>query len=323
MPDAWSRPRSDRMDSPSPSPCPLPTLAPGRAGLLVTAVDPAATPCRPAHRRRLRELWRSAGWPCHDTIEIELLAAGWVERHFDLAGRETLRVTQAGILVLARTLDRHRDAHSLHEALVMRMVRELQHAGRIAWCGLALRAALPAADSTDPAEPTDFAEPRPSAGDGPAVGRPRWVVAMPDIYSIRHTTVEDYTEPEVHEIKVHRSDLLSDLRRPDKGAAYRELGARSWYVLRAGIGGADDVPPAHGVLIAHDTHIEMQRPAPALQRRVPFAVWMALARAVPQPEPEEREQWPLRGPQVDGDRLDHPAGQQGPGLDASRGPAEA
>eukprot|EP01036_Dinobryon_divergens_P057296 gene57296-76497_t len=46
-----------------------------------------------AHRRRLREIWRSAGWPCQDLLEVELLAAGLVERLRDGHGRETLRVT--------------------------------------------------------------------------------------------------------------------------------------------------------------------------------------------------------------------------------------
>ena len=49
------------------------------------------------HRRRLREVWRSAGWPCQDLVEVELLAAGWLERLRDDAGRETLRVTDAGL----------------------------------------------------------------------------------------------------------------------------------------------------------------------------------------------------------------------------------
>ena len=39
-----------------------------------------------AHRRRLREVWRSAGWPCHDLIEIDLLATGLLE--LDAAGPE-------------------------------------------------------------------------------------------------------------------------------------------------------------------------------------------------------------------------------------------
>ena len=36
-------------------------------------------PLGPMHRRRLREVWRSAGWPCHDLIELDLLADGGVQ----------------------------------------------------------------------------------------------------------------------------------------------------------------------------------------------------------------------------------------------------
>ena len=32
------------------------------------------------HRRRLRDVWRSAGWPCCDMVEVELLAAGLLKR---------------------------------------------------------------------------------------------------------------------------------------------------------------------------------------------------------------------------------------------------
>ena len=45
------------------------------------------------HRRRLREVWRSAGWPCQDLLEVELLAAGLLERVRDAQGRGTPRVT--------------------------------------------------------------------------------------------------------------------------------------------------------------------------------------------------------------------------------------
>lgn len=93
-----------------------------------------------AHRRRLREIWRSAGWPCQDPIEIELLAAGMLERQSDALGRETLRVTDAGIAVLAEALQRNRAARDAHEALVGRVAREMQRAGRVVWRGLALRA---------------------------------------------------------------------------------------------------------------------------------------------------------------------------------------
>lgn len=229
------------------------------------------------HRRRLREVWRSAGWPCQDLVEVELLAAGWLERVRDDAGRETLRVTDTGLQVLAATLQKNRAARSAHEALVARVARDMQRAGRIVWRGLSLRAPLP--------HPEDAAA-------------TRWVIAMPDVFSIRHTTVEDYAEPVVHEIKVRRADLLADLRRADKGAAYRALASQCWYVLAEGIGGPDDVPPEHGVLIATAGGLEVARAAPRRAARVPFPVWMCLARANAEPPPEEDGQAWLGAPDV-------------------------
>lgn len=48
------------------------------------AMDAHATtinsiPLKKVHTRRLREMYRSAGWPCLDVVEIELLAAGLLE----------------------------------------------------------------------------------------------------------------------------------------------------------------------------------------------------------------------------------------------------
>jgi hypothetical protein len=209
-----------------------------------------------AHRRRLREVWRSAGWPCQDLVEVELLAAGLLERVRDGAGRETLRVTDAGVQLMAATLQKNRAARSAHEALVERVARDMQRAGRVVWRGLSLRAPLAGDDDTT-----------------------AWAIAMPDVFSIRHTTVEDYAEPIVHEVKVRRADLLGDLRQATKRAAYLALSSQCWYVLQAGIGGPDDVPPQCGVLIATDTALEVARPAPKRALRLPFAVWMALARA--------------------------------------------
>ena len=213
----------------------------------------AANPITAAHQRRLREVYRSAGWPCLDPIEIELLAAGLIERVRGAAGHETLRLTDAGIATLAETLQRNRARRDAHEALVERVAREMTRAGRIAWQGLALRA-------------------RVESG---------WVMAMPDVYSIRHTTVEAYLEPIVHEIKVQRSDLLSDLRSVSKRAAYLDLCSECWYVIRAGIAEPDEIPLECGVLIAGETTLEVARPAPKRAMQMPFGLWMALARATP------------------------------------------
>ena len=78
------------------------------------------------HRRRLREVYRSAGWPCQDGIEIELLAAGLLARERGPLGHETIRLTDAGIAVLAETLAKNRARRDPHEQLVERMVKELK-----------------------------------------------------------------------------------------------------------------------------------------------------------------------------------------------------
>ena len=201
-----------------------------------------------AHRRRLREVWRSAGWPCHDAIELDLLAAALLSRHWDTDGRETLRVTDAGIDLLAATRRRNQAAFDAHENLVARVARDMQRAGRIVWRGLGLRAPLPRDD-----------------------GGITWAMALPDVYSIRYTTREDAVEPIVHEIKVSRADLLSDLRREAKAAAYLALSSQCWYVLQAGIGSADDVPPECGVLIAGAQGLDVARPARAERHRLAAA----------------------------------------------------
>jgi hypothetical protein len=255
------------------------------------------------HRRRLRDVWRSAGWPYQDLIEVELLAAGLLERRADPQGRETLRVTDAGLQVLAQTLQRNRAAMNDHEALVSRVALEMQRAGRVVWRGLALRSPLCPPDEPGPDDP---AAPRTSdlAGlapaDDAAAPAARWAMAVPDVFSIRHTTREALVEPVVHEIKVRRADLLSDLRSADKRAAYLALSSQCWYVLKAGIAEPEEVPPECGVMLVHlsapqgssalEPVLEVLRPAPRRRHRIAFATWVALARATPDAPPDEGPQ---------------------------------
>ena len=238
------------------------------------------------HARRLREVYRSAGWPCCDAIEVELLAAGLLERVRSAHGHETLRVTDAGIALIATTLVVNRDALSRHEALVERVAREMTRAGRVVWRGLSLRARLVPADEG---------------------GKPRWCIARPDVFSIRNTSVEAYAQPVVHEVKVNRADLLSDLRKPDKRAAYLDLGGECWYVLGRDargrpIGEPDEIPAECGVLIAQEDQLVVARAAVhrALPR-MPFAVWMALAKAQPVAGFDDDLQDLLAGLDLDGE----------------------
>ena len=160
------------------------------------------------HTKRLREMYRSAGWPFLDTVEIELITAGLLEQVTDTTGHTTVRVTDSGIAHLALSIQRNRKNRSAHEILVDRIGQEMLHDGRIVWTGLGLRAGL-------------------TAGDGEPV---RWKMCRPDVFSIRHTTVASYLEPIVHEIKVSRADLLGDLKCKDKRDSYLDVGGQCWYV---------------------------------------------------------------------------------------------
>jgi hypothetical protein len=233
--------------------------------MLPSPPDPAAPALGKAHARRLRDIYRSAGWPCQDLLEIELLAAGMLDRVRTLAGHESLRVTQAGVSLLAATLARNRAAFSAHEALVEHVSREMGRAGRIAWRGLSLRARIPCDDPERALQ---------------------WCVARPDVFSIRNTTVEAYAEPIVHEVKVRRADLLCDLKQPGKRAAYLDLG-ECWYVLGCDargrpIAAPDEVPRECGVLVLEAGRLQVARPAPRRPARpLPFGTWIALAKATP------------------------------------------
>ena len=228
-------------------------------------MEPAIALGRP-HARRLREIYRSAGWPCQDMLEIELLAAGMLERMASPVGHETLRVSDAGIAWLAATLAVNRLALSAHEALVERVACEMVRAGRIAWRALSLRAQLPPAAEGE---------------------KSKWCMVRPDVFSIRNTTVETYVDPIVHEIKVKRSDLLGDLRRPEKRTAYLDLGGECWYVLGCDakgrpIGAAHEIPAECGVMVMESERLVVARSAPRRSRQnLPLGVWMALAKATP------------------------------------------
>ncbi len=232
------------------------------------AEDPSALPpaaLTRAHGRRLRDIYRSAGWPSQDPLEIDLLAAGLLERRRSPLGHETLRVTDEGMRWLATVLARNRAALSAHEALVQRVAQEMARAGRLAWTGLGLRAQVATGDPQKPL---------------------RWCIARPDVFSIRHTSVESYVEPIVHEVKVRRADLLADLRQESKRGAYRDLG-ECWYVLGCDARGRaiaepEEIPGDCGVLVVQGERLVVARPALRPARAgLPFGVWMALAKATP------------------------------------------
>ena len=217
------------------------------------------------HAKRLRDLYRSAGWPYQDVIEIELLAAGLLERVKDANGLDCMRVTDTGIQYLAGAAQSNRDCLSAHNALVNLVAQTMLHDGRIVWTGLPLRASIPSEDQA----------------------YNRWCTCIPDVFSIRNTSKQAYLEPIVHEIKVSRADLLGDLKNTDKRNAYLDLGGQCWYVLGCNprgnpIAEVDEIPIECGVMVNFAGKLEVMRSAPKRPvRQLSFAVWMALAKASP------------------------------------------
>lgn len=224
-------------------------------------VTDATTPTRITrkHLTRLREIYRSSGWPCRDPLEVDLIVGGLVQAERDDQGRETLHLTPAGLQALAEAHATNQANRSAHDELVKKVAERMQQEGCIAWMQLALRAQV----------------------DGV------WTQAIPDVFSIRNTTVEAYLEPVVHEIKVSRADLLGDLKRPEKRAAYRAMASQVYYVLGLNAKGqpiaeAEEVPAECGVMVAATTGMEIVRVAPKQPfTGLRFDVWMALAKATP------------------------------------------
>lgn len=234
-----------------------------------------------SHRSRLTQIWRSAGWPCKDGIELDLLAAGMLAQQLSPEGRETLRLTEAGIAWLAQQRQQQQRPLSAHDRLAQRFAEELLAEGRIVWHELSLRALIAsepvAADDKPPL--WDEAEPPP-----PSL-KNSWRMARPDLFSVRNTSVEAYLRPQVHEIKFSRADLLSDLRHAAKRQAYEWLCCECFYVFPAGVAQPNEIPEQFGIWVLQGSlaegRFELLRPARHCSRSLPFAVWLALAKATP------------------------------------------
>ena len=236
-------------------------------------------------------IWRSAGWPCRDAIELDLVAAGWATLSEAASGHETIRLTDSGIRLLADSRQRNQRSLSAHDRLAERVAEQLATAGRFVWRELSLRAkvnahAKPAHDAVPltgnplwPIYANDEGVPE------QPTGRTSWRMARPDVFSVRHTSVESYLQPMVHEVKVSRADLLSDLRHAAKRESYQWLSCETYYVFPAGVAKPEEVPPEFGVWVLNGSiesgTLDLVRPARHAPCKLPFAVWMALAKATP------------------------------------------
>ncbi len=260
-----------------------------------------------SHLSRLMKIWRSAGWPSRDPIDIDLLAAGWVSLVGDHPAQECLRLTDAGVAVLAQGRQAQRRAESDHDRLALRMSDLLTEAGRLVWRELSLHAQVEG-DPSPPGAPgiatsgelsTLWGAEEPDADEnalGPrdASKSYRWRMTRPDLFSVRRTSNPAYLQPMVHEVKVSRADLLSDLRHTAKRSSYQWLCSECHYVFPQGVAEPQELPEELGVWVIHGDietgRLEMLRPARHAPCTIPFDVWMAMAKATPVHRPLERTQ---------------------------------
>lgn len=269
------------------------------------------------HLSRLMKVWRSAGWPCRDPIELDLLAAGLLELAASAHGHETLKLTPQGFEVLVASRQRNLRAMSRHERLVQRVARQLNQGGRLVWTELSLRALVKGdadAGMTTALQASEalpdlglWAQDHLDAGAMPAEPpepKGTWRMARPDVFSVRHTSVEAYLQPVVHEIKVSRADLLSDLRHAAKRESYQWLCSACYYVFPAGIAQPNEIPQDLGVWVIHgdldNGRLEQLRPARHAPMTLPFPIWMALAKTTPWRDDTQQDSQALLGEQADG-----------------------
>ena len=260
------------------------------------------SPPKRQHLTRLLKIWRSDGWPSKDALEIELLVAGWVHM-VNEAGHERLRLSESGLAQLAASRQRNQRALSAHDRLAERVATQLHDAGRVVWRELSLRAKVgPEPVPATPLQAMDLFSgahesqshsvaktdgmglmPAPHTSFEPVAGG--WRMARTDVFSVRNTSVESYLHPVVHEIKVSRADLFSDLRHTAKRASYQWLCCECHYVFPAGMAQPEELPPELGVWVIHgdiDTgRLEQLRPARHSSCTLPFTVWLSLAKATP------------------------------------------
>ena len=244
---------------------------------------------RRIHLTRLMSIWRSAGWPCRDAVELDLVAAGWATFAEGAGGHETIRLTDAGIRLLADSRQRNQRSLSAHDQLAARVAANLMTAGRIVWRELSLRARITTHDSppagaalmTDEALWLDDE----TISQQHHEGKASWRMARPDVFSVRRTSVEEFLQPMIHEVKVSRADLLSDLRHAAKRESYQWLSCETYYVLPAGVAEPHEIPEAFGVWLLNGPiesgTLDLARPARHVPCKLPFPVWMVLAKATP------------------------------------------
>lgn len=178
------------------------------------------------HYSRLRFYWQGRSQGIHgqmDSIDLDLAAAELIVRkETQVGGVPYYAVTLAGEKELAAEKEREIERRRPHHDLASRLASWLRDQGRVTWENIELL--VPRADGTRQA-------------------------IRPDVFSLVATYNAKHLNPCVHEIKISRSDFLSDVSRIEKRTGYSQIAEVVYYAAPIGMIEVQEVPPECGLLV--------------------------------------------------------------------------
>lgn len=189
---------------------------------------------KPAHYKRLRFIFER-GRPIHihklESSDVVLIAAGLVKHDAEVKSGWApliLDLTDAGReLVKTRSAER-RSAVAVHNTMASRLAQWLRSTrGCMTW------------------EDATFARPVSQVKDESLC----WTTVRIDVFACAYTPTARIAKTETFEVKRSLSDFRSELKRPEKSMASRELAEASWFVTPAGMVDVSLVPEGFGLLV--------------------------------------------------------------------------
>lgn len=181
----------------------------------------------------------------NDGIDLDLIQRGWLR--YNASGRPEL--TERGVLAAAEARQQNKLRQNAHDTLAIRLAHRLQCRNRLVWVNKEFRIEVSG----------------------------RYFYARPDVYSLVATRNPDRIRPIVHEVKVSRSDFLSDVASDKKRAMYWNLAERVYYVAPPNIILREEIPDGCGLMVETSTgNFNIVLKCKRRSVEIPSSVWMNL-----------------------------------------------
>jgi len=177
------------------------------------------------HYARLRLIMTSSYYQeLKDSIDLELYSMDLIKVNSGgTTWRSVVELTEKGRKSLAEFVARIKKERSPHHELAARLAEYLR-----------------INDSRFTYENIEFSNIRCEQG-----GK---ICVRPDVFSIKPTYNKKNLSPMVHEIKVSRSDFLTDIKKPEKRGTYYLIAEKVFYVAPKGMIKQEEIPEGFGFI---------------------------------------------------------------------------